>query len=114
MKNKGIKLIKEGVSDIQDLSNKVKSNINADLVYESWRYANDVKIIFMCFEKYYFRNNSAAGLSLLITESNLVQTIDVVGFGGGEGLFNLSWGANSDFLESVVGLLKEHGFRENR
>ncbi len=114
MKNKGIKLIKEGVSDIQDLSNKVKSNINADLVYDNWRYTNDVTIIFMCFEKYYFRNNSAAGLSLLITESNLVQTIDVVGFGGGEGLFNLSWGTNSDFLESVVGLLKEHGFRENR
>ena len=67
MKNKGIKLIKEGVSDIQDLSNKIKSNINADLVYDNWRYTNDVKIIFMCFEKYYFRNNSAAGLSLLIS-----------------------------------------------
>ena len=52
MKNKGIKLIKEGVSDIQDLSNKIKSNINADLVYDNWRYTNDVKIIFMCFEKY--------------------------------------------------------------
>ena len=114
MKNKGVKMIREGNFDIIEISQLVKSSIQADLVYENWRYSNEVRIVFLCFEKYYFRNNSTAGLSLLITDSNSAQTIDVVGFGGGEGLFNLSWGANSDFLESVVSILKEKGFNISR
>lgn len=114
MKNKGIHMIREGKIDIIDISKLVKSKLNAELVYENWRYSNDVRIIFMCFEKYYFRNNSFAGLSLLITESNLVQTVDIVGFGGGEGLFNLSWGANSEFKESVINIFKEKGFCLNQ
>lgn len=49
---------------------------------------------------------------MLITESNLIQIIDVVAFGGGGKPFNLSWGANEDFLEMIVHLLKEKGFKE--
>ncbi|MHB8097159.1 MAG: DUF6054 family protein [Erysipelotrichaceae bacterium] len=111
MFDKGLKMIREGYSDCVEISSLIKSKLNADLVYENWRYINDVRIICLCFEKYYFRNNSYAGLSLLITESNLIQTIDVVGFGGGGGPFNLSWGANEDFLQNVINLLDEKGFK---
>jgi len=113
MNEKGLKMIREGYSDCVEISSLIKSKLNADLVYENWRYINDVRIINLCFEKYYFRNNSYAGLSLLITESNLIQTIDVVGFGGGGGPFNLSWGANDDFLLSIVNLLTEKGFKND-
>lgn len=85
----------------------IKSKLNAELVYENWQHINDVRIIFHSFENYFFRNNSYAGLSLLITESNLIQIIDVVAFGGGGGPFNLSWGANIYYLQTVVHLLKE-------
>ena len=90
-------MIREGYADCVEISSLIKSNLSADLVYQNWRYINDVRIICLCFEKYYFRNNNYTGLSLLITESNLIQTIDVLGFGGGAGPFNLSWGADSDF-----------------
>lgn len=111
MFDKGLKLIREGYSDCVEISELIKSKLNADLVYENWQHINDVRIIFLSFEKYFFRNNSYAGLSLLITESNLIQIIDVVAFGVG-GPFNLSWGANEDFLEMIVHLLKEKGFKE--
>lgn len=113
MNDKGLKMVREGYSDCVEISSLIKSKLNADLVYENWRCINEVRIIYLCFEKYYFRNNSYAGLSLLITESNLIQTVDVVGFGGGGGPFNLSWGANDDFLLSIVNLLTEKGFKND-
>lgn len=112
MFDKGLKLIREGYSDCVEISELIKSKLNADLVYENWQHINDVRIIFLSFEKYFFRNNSYAGLSLLITESNRIQIIDVVAFGGGGGPFNLSRGANEDFLEMIVHLLEEKGFKE--
>ena len=72
---------------------------------------NEVKIILLTFEKYFWRNGSYAGLTILITESNMHQTADLVGFAGGEGVFNFSWGANKDFTNKCVEILKKEGFR---
>lgn len=108
--NKGLSMIREGFSDVVEVTNLIKSKLNAELVFEKWRYENEVRIVFLCFEKYYFRNNSYTGLSILMVESNSNQTIDIVGFGGGEGPLNFSWGSNSDFLEKVVKILHEKGF----
>lgn len=110
MFDKGLKMIREGNSDIVEITDLIKSKLNAELVYENWRNSDNVRIVFLCFEKYFFRNNSYAGLSILITESNLIQTIDLVGFGGGAGPFNLSWGADSDFQEIIINILYENGF----
>lgn len=46
----------------------------------------------------------------MFTETVDTQTADITGFGGGEGLFNLSWGANTHFAEEAVRILKRYGF----
>ena len=50
MKNKGIHMIREGNIDIIEISKLVKSKLNAELVYENWRYTNDVRSI-LCVSK---------------------------------------------------------------
>ena len=61
-------------------------------------------------EKYFFRNNSYASLNVMLTEFDGVQTADIVGSGGGEGLFNISWFANSDLADSAERILQKFGF----
>ena len=61
-------------------------------------------------EKYFFRNNSYASLNILFTEFDGVQTADIIGSGGGEGLFNISWFANSDLADSAEKILQKYGF----
>lgn len=39
-----------------------------------------------------------------------MQTADIVGSGGGEGLFNISWFANSDLADSAEKILQKYGF----
>ena len=41
-----------------------------------------------------------------------VQTADIVGSGGGEGLWNFSYGANAEFADMAVEVLQEYGFQE--
>ena len=66
--------------------------------------------ILLSCEKYFFRNGSYASLNVMFTEFDGVQTADIVGSGGGEGLFNISLFANSDFAESAEKVLKNCGF----
>jgi len=64
----------------------------------------------LSFEKYFMRNGSYASLTVLLTENGNVQTADIIGSGGGEGIFNLSWGANSDFADMAERVLSKNGF----
>ena len=41
-----------------------------------------------------------------------MQTADIVGSGGGEGLWNFSYGANAEFADMAVEVLQEYGFQE--
>lgn len=105
-----LKMTRIGHDDIVDISNNFKIELNSALVFENWRYVNDVRIINLTFEKLYWRTGSYAGLTILLTESNLIQTADVVGFAGGEGIYNLSMGVNKDFVEKAKQILSKQGF----
>ena len=50
------------------------------------------------------------GLSLLLTEDEQSMEAVIAGFGGGDGLLNISWGANKSFAQRVVKILKAYGF----
>lgn len=47
----------------------------------------------------------------MLTDDGDVQTADIVGYGGGEGLGNFSWGANRSFAEMAEGVLRKQGFQ---
>lgn len=65
----------------------------------------------LLFEKFFFRNGSYAGLSLFLTENEDGQSAHIAGFGGGEGLFNISLWANDDLAEEASSALEDLGFR---
>lgn len=86
--------------------------VSAELVAENSRAVGDGQTIMLNFEKYYFRNGSYAALALLLNDSGGLQTADIVGSGGGNGLFNISWGANGDFADEAAEILRQMGFEE--
>lgn len=49
-------------------------------------------------------------MTILLTENNEEQIADIVGSGDGDGISNISWGANTNFAESPINILKEFGF----
>ena len=98
--------------DITDLKMNLTREINAELVCDSWKYFENAVVVLLSFEKYYFRTGSYASLTVMLTQNENEQTVDIIGSGGGEGLFNISWGANSNFAENAVRILQQYGFSQ--
>lgn len=98
---------------VTELAEIIKENFDGELVCNELQELNDnTKVLVMNYEKYYFRVSSYVGLTIVITEFNGAQTAVITGFGGGEGLLNISWGANNSFASDMVKILKEFGFEE--
>lgn len=111
MGNTVIKMKGCHTTDIKNLAGILKREINADLISESCQEFDKTTVILLCFEKYYFRVGSYASLTVMLTEYESQQTADIIGFGGGSGVFNISYGANSNFTNLARKLLAEHGFQ---
>ncbi len=98
---------------IIELAETIKDNFDGELVCSEYQDLNDnTKVLVMNYEKYYFRVSSYVGLTMVITEYNGTQTAIITGFGGGAGLFNISYGANESFASKMVEMLSEFGFEE--
>ena len=105
------KMSGNGAHSINIAASALIDEINAELVAESRRTVGKANVVLLSFEKYYMRNGNYASLTVMLTESNGQQTADIIGSGGGGGLFNISWGANSDFAEDAERILLRYGFR---
>lgn len=114
MSSVNIKMKGNKVKSVKEVSRILESEIRAELVAKSQRSFDDANIILLSFEKYFMRNGSYASLTVMLTENEDVQTADIIGSGGGEGLFNISWGANSDFADMAERVLSRYGFRKER
>ena len=71
---------------------------------------NGVDICTAVFEMYYGRTGSYTSATVVLTEHNNEQTACVVASGGGDGLFNHSYGANRDFAKCCAQKLEKCGF----
>lgn len=66
----------------------------------------------LVFDKYYMRNSSRASLTVNVIGNGGVVYVDAVGSGGSQGaLFNFSWGAEENFVDTVAQILGGYGFR---
>lgn len=83
-----------------------------ELVVNKIESMGDAEAALLIFEKLYFRNGSYSNLTVEITSYASVQKAIVIGSGGGEGVLNISWGANSNFARKACEKLTELGFRE--
>ena len=70
----------------------------------------DGKVTLLCFEKFYFRSNSSAALTIMANETKDLTEVEIISLAGGEGLLNISWGANKNFAQKVVEALQRIGF----
>lgn len=111
MSCKVTKMIGNHKFQIEELTRILKTDLPGELVTESLRYFDHCKVVLLFFEKYYFRNGSYANLTIMLTETEESQTADIIGSGGGEGIFNISWGANTDFAEAAESILANRGFK---
>ncbi|MBO5666211.1 MAG: hypothetical protein J6S45_02060 [Firmicutes bacterium] len=110
-----VKMKKMKTEELQDVVKTIRKALmlEAEVLGEHWREYDDVKACLLTFEKYYFRNGSYASLSMMFVESNGIQTVDCIGSGGGNGLLNLSWGANRNFARLGYEELQKLGFEED-
>ncbi|MDY2960221.1 MAG: DUF6054 family protein [Hornefia sp.] len=84
--------------------------VDGELVLKKVRGGACYRVGLLVFEKYYFRNGSYANLTVMVTDDGNEQIADIIGSGGGEGIFNFSWGANTDFSYMAMEVLKTVGF----
>ncbi len=116
MAGTSVKVRKEKSQELRDVVKAVRKALmlDAEVLCEHWREIGDMKACLLAFEKYYFRNGSYASLSMMFVEVDGVQTVDCIGSGGGEGLLNLSWGANRNFAKMGYEELLKLGFEDDK
>ena len=93
-----------------EICKELKEDLCSEVVCEE-KMLND-RAVLLCFEQFYFRCSSYVSLSVMLTESEVCQEAVVAGFGGGDGLANISWGANKSFASKAVKTLSKLGFVE--
>ena len=107
-----ISMVADNSKSIEELAAILKREIDGELVYDSPRRLDSAVAWLLSFERFYFRNGSYATLTIMLTERENHKTADIIGSGGGEGLFNISMGANASFASMAVDLLQQCGFKE--
>jgi len=69
-------------------------------VYSETRKIGAYSVMLCVFEQLFFRVGSYASLTVMLTEADSGVDITAIGSGGGNGLFNISWGAENSYVES--------------
>ncbi len=97
-------------TNIMTAAQCLESEISGELVEQEVKTINGGKVILMVFEKYFFRNGGYGALTVMLTDDGKSKEAVIIGFGGGNGLLNISFGANSDFAEEAEEILRNNGF----
>ncbi len=91
-----------------DAADVIKRGINAQLVHEERHFIGDKGLVVLVFEKFYFRNSSTAGLTVTIHDDSGTTEVTSIASAGGQGLLNISWGANASFANQVLRVLEPY------
>ena len=93
-----------------DIHAKIHYIEGAEQVFQQEMLFANTIIRLLVYEKYFFRVNSYASLTVLLTEQGEKQTVQIVSSGGGNTISNNSLGANQRFAKECVQALEEAGF----
>ncbi|MUK87893.1 hypothetical protein GMD78_05705 [Ornithinibacillus sp. L9] len=90
--------------------NKLMSDIELKscLVFndrKSIKFSNEEMFI-LVYEKYYLRINSTASLTVTLDNLNGETIVKCISTGNSEGLLNISWGADKQFIKIVEKILE--------
>ena len=89
----------------------VAQELEATVIEAVGYEVGDLQTILYVFERYFVRTENMASLTVLFTNDGKTVTVDVIASGAGEGILNISWGANASFAKRARDLLAKQGFR---
>ncbi|MFA7532756.1 MAG: DUF6054 family protein [Tissierellaceae bacterium] len=97
------------ISPVEAL-NIVKRNQNADLLHEETIDLGDGRsVCILVFEKYYFRAENRAALTVIIDNTKGKTNVKSIAAGSSKGLlFGFDWGAGDDFAYSIKSMLEKY------
>ncbi|WP_455257449.1 DUF6054 family protein [Peptoniphilus asaccharolyticus] len=101
---------KSSRADFEEICTVLEEELGAEELYKIVKNFDDSTVTMATFEKFYFRTSSYANLTILFTERKDIQEVDIIGSAGGEGVFNISWGANSNFALKSANIFARYGF----
>ena len=102
----------ERTAGLSAIASALRQAVSATVVADELDTFGDVQVALLSFEKYFFRTGSYAGLTVYLADDGAERlTARILGFGGGEGLLNISWGANANFAAEAERILRGFGFR---
>lgn len=89
------------------------SELKEDLVFQDYKVVDkDNKhaeaIAILVFERYFFRNNSTATLTVTVSNFEGDTTLKCISTGNGDGVFDIGWWAGKSFIKPVRKILDPH------
>lgn len=86
----------EAFEIVADIGEKIADRVCDPLTTE----IEGVRFAVFTFEKYYMRTGSYASLTVSLAGTEDITAVTVIGSGGGDGIFNMSYGAEEDFVSA--------------
>lgn len=108
-----IKMRRPAQGELKDIASAFRRKYNetfAEFLTETWLEGTDLTVCQMLYERFYFRNSSYATVIILLSEQDGEQRVLINGCGGGDGLFNISLGANNSFAYKTKDYFQAQGF----
>lgn len=110
MAGTAIRMCAEGTCTLSEIHRKIHYIRGAEQVFHQELQFGDTNVCLLVYEKYYFRVNSYASLTVLLTQCGGRQAAQIIASGGGSAMSNVSLGANKKFAEECAHALEEAGF----
>ena len=103
-----LEILHKDIEFVYDLLRKDFGNVFYSLINE-----NNTKIAVIVGTKWFFKTNSDASVTILIKEKGEKLVLELISYGGREGVFGLSLGVHEDFVRKIIKSLKKNKIKYN-
>ncbi|ODG90118.1 MULTISPECIES: DUF6054 family protein [Bacillaceae] len=76
-------------------------DLKSNLIFQDNKVADEKEVVILVFQKFFFRNNSTATLTVTIDNFSGVTYVKCISSGNGEGIFDFGWGAGKSFIKPI-------------
>lgn len=101
-----------GIEDAKALVRRAITQLgtSVEVVGRIERDLGDASLYVVVLEKFFLRNGSYAGLTVVVTGDGRASRVEAIPSGAGEGVFNIGLGAAGSFARSFADAMREAGY----